>query len=442
MNLWPHQKKAIALASEEFKRGHRSICIVMNTGAGKTRVGAEFLIRHLTKNPAGKGLFVAHREELIAQTYDSFTALGMECGVIQAKPSRPVNPHRPVQIASIQTLVAREIIPDVTIGILDEFHHFSSDKWNKLAQEYIQRRIPLIGLTATPVRADGRGFEWIDAMVVPVTMKELIAAGFLVPYKLVSPPQPLSPGQIAQGPLAAYKQHAEGRKTVVFAANIPAMHQYTAEFNAAGIPAAAVWGAMDGGARIETIQAYKEGRIRVLNNVSVLIEGFDDRETSCVIIARSVGSLGLYLQAAGRALRACPEKGKSDAVICDLFGNCKKDGFDEPAADRVWSKEGLVETKEKPEQAPERFCAVCQVLLEPGSGPVCECCGIARPEAVPPDIVNVPLVKYEATFKTTAEKRELFNRLKAIARKRGYSPWQPHSKYKGMFGSAPPREWW
>lgn len=433
------------MAMEEYRKGNRTLCVVIPTGGGKTVTAAAFAKRHVEKNPAAKILFTAHREELVSQAYDTLTDAGLQCGVIQASPTREYNPFRTVQVASIQTLMARDLVPDATMAIFDEVHHMPSDKWAALAMEYRKRRIPIIGLTATPIRADGRGFEGImDAIVVPITMKQLIGQGFLVPYTLIAPPDVLKNDQIAQKPVDAYITHASGRKCIVFATNVKAAKEYTEQFNAAGIACATVWGEMDPVDRRRVLAAYKVGDIQVLTNVGVLTEGFDDKPTSCVIIARSVGSLALYLQMAGRGLRCSPESDKTDAIIIDLNGNCRKPSIGEPADDRDWTLEGLGNTKKNLEQAKERFCPVCKVLIDADSETAyCELCGIARPEAVPPTVVNVKLVKYAALQKETeAQRRARFEGMKAIARTKGYSQWQPHMKFKALYGERPPRAWW
>lgn len=444
MKLWVHQDKAIQMAGAEMARGNTAVCIVIPTGGGKTVVATELGRRHLVKKPTGCVLFTAHREELVSQAYDQLAAVGLLCGVIQSNPTRPVNPHRPVQIASLQTLIARGIIPDATLVILDEVHHMPSDKWEAFAMEYRRRRIPLIGLTATPIRSDGRGFEGLmDALVCPVTMKELIAGDFLVPYTLVAPPRTLRGDEIAQHPVDAYLEHAPGRKTIVFAANIKAAQQYCDEFNARGIPCGMVWGDMDPGSRRKVLADYKSGKLRVLTNVGVLTEGFDDRATSCVILARSIGSLSLYLQMVGRGLRCSPETGKVDAIIIDLHGTCRKDDFGEPSDDREWTLEGRGIRTKKLDQIAGGFCIICNTTIEAGEGNVCELCGIARPEAVPPNIANIKLVKYAAKLRESPEKRKAyFDKLKVIATMNGYNKWQPHAKFKAIYGSAPPREWW
>lgn len=442
MNLWPHQIKAIQQVTDEFRKGHKAVCVVASTGSGKSRLAGELARLHLAKKPDGKVLFIAHRDELIGQTYDLFTSLGLSSGVIQANPCRPTNPFRGCQIASVQTLLARDMVIDgVTLAIPDEIHHFASDKWSVLAEGYKRRGARLIGLTATPMRADGRGLDGLfDSLVCPISMKELIREGFLVPFELKRPARALQPNQIAQSPVDAYLEHAPGLKTIVFAAHIKAATSFRDEFRAKGIAAEIVTGAMDVGERRSILAAFKAGKITVLCNVGVLTEGFDDRSLACVILARSIGSLSLYLQMVGRALRLSLETGKTHAVLIDLFGSSHALGA--PDDDREWSLEGDgLKHGKKLEQAPERFCPVCGVLLEGDAG-ICELCGICKPELAPPDVVNVPLVKYEAKKREPEEVRfAYFRKLQAIAREKEWSKWQPLMKYRAIYGEEVPRKW-
>lgn len=438
-SLWPHQEKAIQLTGAEFSRGNTAVCVVMSTGAGKTRLGGAFATRHLAKKPDGKVLWIAHREELVSQAYDDLTSWGLSVGVIQANPTRPVNPHRPVQAASTQTLLARGLFPQASMLVLDEFHHYADNKFSSLGEFYRKQRVPLIGLTATPIRADGRGFEGLmDALVCPITMRELISQGFLCPYELKAPAGTLRNDQIAAKPIDAYLAHAAGRKCIVFAANVKAAKEYEGQFRDAGIACEMVWGDMDLAERRRVLEAYKVGKVRVLTNVGVLTEGFDDRQTSCVILARAIGSLSLYLQMVGRGLR-CAE-GKTDAILIDLHGSCHLHG--EPDAPREWTLEGEGPVKKNLEQPTERFCLVCKVLLDAGSENVCDLCGFARPEAIPPEVVNAKLVKYAAKLREPEHvRRAYFDKLKTIARAKSYSPWQPVMKYRSIYGEDPPRDW-
>src|SRR5207253_6066142 len=136
----PHQKKALQQIAEEYRKGSRAIVVVIPTGGGKTVTSTALIQRHLVKRPEGKALFVAHREEHVSQADDTMTDAGLDCGVIQANPTRTHNPFRPVQIGSTQTLLARNLILEgVTLVVLDECHHYLSDKWCSIGEEYKKR---------------------------------------------------------------------------------------------------------------------------------------------------------------------------------------------------------------------------------------------------------------------------------------------------------------
>lgn len=148
------------MIGNEYRQGRRAIVVVVPTGGGKTVLSTALISRHLAKRIDGKALFVAHREELVSQAFDTLEAAGLECGVIQANPTRIYNPFRPVQVASTQTLISRKlVIEGVTMLVLDECHHYLSDRWCAIGDEYKKRGALVIGLTATPIRGDGRGLN-------------------------------------------------------------------------------------------------------------------------------------------------------------------------------------------------------------------------------------------------------------------------------------------
>lgn len=438
MNLWPHQVRAIELTRESMKLGHHWVLIVKPTGSGKTVTSGYIVKSYVDRNPDKQVLFVVHRVELLEQTFDSFTAVGLQCGVIQASPTREVNPFRPVQIASLQTMLAREPdLSNVGLVVCDEAHHLAAGEWIKPFLELKKRGVFAVGLTATPTRADGLGLgELFDDIVTPVTMKELIAQGVLVPYELKAPPAPVRKGALAQSPVSAYQTHAPGRKAILFARHIKDAEKFVEEFRAAGIAADIVTGTMGSLARRSVMERYKQGSIQVLMSVGILTEGFDDRPTDCVILARSIGSVGLYVQCCGRALRSSP--GKTNAVILDLWGSSYIHGA--PDDDRVYSLEGEGIRSDKLPGPAERFCKVCGCLMDTGSS-VCPDPSCGKGGTQLSDIVNVRLVKYAAKRKESPNARaETLGRWMNDARSKGYKPGWAFAKYKAVYGENAPND--
>ena len=72
--------------------------------------------------------------------------------------------------------------------------------------------------------------------------------------------------------------------------------------------------------RQEVIRNFREGKTKILTNMNILTEGFDDPSVECIAIVRPTKSLNLYAQIVGRGLRLSPETGKKDCLILDFTG--------------------------------------------------------------------------------------------------------------------------
>lgn len=370
--------------------------------SGKTFTAAEICKPYRT-------LWLAHRMELIEQ-------------------AGAVAPH--CEFETIQTMVARpDYRPEVDLVVVDESHHMAVDRlWTDVLDYYRPRSLGL-GLTATPARADGQGFQNVfDRLVVPTSVAELIEAGILVPCEVIAPAKPLKPGTIAAKPVDAYLKHTPNGKAIVFASNLKAAALFAQQFRDKGITAAVIDGKMSEAIRRQTIEEYRKDRIRVLLSVGVLTEGFDHRPTDTCILARAVGSQSLFLQMTGRALRSSP--GKTKATLLDLFGSVRVWGG--PEEPREYSLEG--EAIRRKLVCPERFCLVCGCLITTELA-VCAECGIARPELAVPKVVAVKLLRYETRAVDSLQKRAA--KLAWWIRKgKKFRPGYAHIVYKSFYGIA------
>jgi DNA repair protein RadD len=429
--LWPHQQRGLIAIRASIAKGNKWIVAVGPCGMGKTRLATFIANSHVAKG--GRVLWLTHRNELVEQAADELTAANLSVGCIQASGTRAGNPYRPVQVASIQTLVARQAFPECSLVIYDECHHSMSDTWVKIVQHYKAAGTLGIGLTATPCRADGRGLgDVYDDLVEVANVSELIDAGFLVPLEIIRPPQMLESAQIAQDPLKVYLDHGVGRQTLVFAANLKAAHDYLDSFTLAGIRVGMVTGEASAmNERRRVIDAFKLGKLDVVINVAVLTEGYDHRPASFCILARSCGSNSLFRQIVGRVMRASPETGKTGALLADLHGATHVFGLPTDPVEYSLDGEGIRTALEKPK---ERFCAICKVLLT-SDMPVCPDCGFKHPELLAPEVMNVALVKYAAKRREGTDKRA-FTLAKWMmdAREAGHKPARASYKYKAVYG--------
>ncbi len=294
----------------------------------------------------------------------------------------------------------------------------------------------VIGATATPIRGDGVGLGDIyDGLVQPISTKSAIEQGFLVPYEMVRPPFPLKNDEIAQSPIDAYSENCPGEKAIVFAAHIRAAEEFLEGFTNANIPAVLITGKMGSDERRKKMELFKSGTAKILVNVGIATEGFNDPPTSCIILARAIGSIGFYLQTIGRGLRLYP--GKAKLTIIDLHGSSWI--HEEPDKEHEWCLEG--DAIKKPKAAnPERFCAGCGVLLE-GDATICDLCQEARPELVPPTVVNIKLVKFAAKLREDPTKRaQTLARWMKVGQSKNHKYGAVFFKYKSVYGVAPSHE--
>lgn len=379
MQLRPYQVQAVQSVREEIRHGAKKVLLICPTGGGKTVV-----FSHIVQSAAAKGsraLIVAHRRELVAQASGKLNAFGVQHGIIQA--GFPVAPHRPVQVASIQTLKARPgLLERVDLVVIDECHHVTTA--NTYAQ--VLARWPnalLLGVTATPWRLDGKGLgDIFPAHVVARTPRELRDEGFLVPvggweYEGIDTSQArVQRGDFVAGDLQAsaisrrvvgdvvneWVLHAGGVRTVLFGLSIEHSSLMAEAFRNAGVAAEHVDGEMPTEKRDAILRRLRSGETRVVCNCNVLTEGFDCPELECCILARPTLSTALFLQMVGRVLR--PAEGKTAARIHDHAGCLAAHGH--PYAERDYSPMVSANKKrdEKAKQTTlERKCPSCKSVL-------------------------------------------------------------------------------
>jgi superfamily II DNA or RNA helicase len=212
-----------------------------------------------------------------------------------------------------------------------------------------------VGVSATLFRADQRnlGDVWQD-VAYHRTILEMIAAGHLcdlggirVELDLNLDKVKRSRGDYQDGALGealmdagapehaveAYREHAEGRKTIVFTPTVALSQAMRDAFVDAGYAAEHVDGTTPIDERRAILRRFHSGETMILSNCAVLTEGFDEPDVACVIMARPTSSKLLYVQCVGRGTRTHPSKRSTrnpDAqwgpgcLVLDLRGNTKK----------------------------------------------------------------------------------------------------------------------
>ena len=294
---------------------------------------------------------------------------------------------RSVQVASVQTVVRRlHLLPRdyFQLIVVDEAHHSSAGTWAKVIAHFSSAR--LLGVTATPIRGDGRGLgEHYQVMVQGPSAAWLTDNGYLASARVLAPP-----GFSADGlrkrmgdfdPKAAedrvrsihgdcvshYRQHLNGQTAIAFCCSIAHAEAVAAVFMQAGISAASIDGTMDTATRRHLLEQLGTGRIKVLTSCALIGEGVDVPSVGGCLLLRPTASVGLHLQMIGRCLRPSGDK---VAVVLDHVGNCLRLGHH--LEEREWTLEGL-KKRDRAAAPSVKVCPVCFAANPSGAQLCVEC---------------------------------------------------------------------
>ena len=381
MNLRPYQQQLITDIRLQYQLGHKSVLAVLPTGGGKT-----VCFSYIAQQASIKGnrvCVLVHRAELLDQASRS---MPVPHGRISAGKSMDLS--HTVQVASVQTLARRlHLLPRdfFQLLIVDEAHHTSAGTWAKVIEHFSQAK--LLGVTATPIRSDGRGLgEHYQSMVQGPTAQQLTEQGFLAAAKVLAPPGFDSTGlrkrmgdfdpkeaeqrvgTIMGDCLGHYRKHLSGQTAIAFCCSVAHAEAVAALFQSAGIAAASIDGSMDTAQRRELLQRLAAGSLKVLTSCALIGEGVDVPSVGGCILLRPTASVALHLQMIGRCLR--PQPGKR-AVVLDHVGNTLRLGHH--LEERDWTLDGI--KKRDREAAPSvKVCPQC-FATSASTVQVCRECG-------------------------------------------------------------------
>ena len=345
---YPYQQEILEelAAQREVHDNHRNL-VVMATGTGKTVVAAldyRALHRAGTVNSL---LFVAHRDEILRQSRSVFRHV-MGDGTFG---ETLVGGQRPQQwrhvFASVQSLARIDLNELNAAGfdmvIVDEFHHAEAATYTRLLN-HLRPRV-LLGLTATPERADGQDVtHWFDGRIsVELRLWEALERQLLAPFQYFGihddvdlstlhwrrgqgyPTAELSnvyTGHHARARiiLQAVRDKADPHRmqALGFCVSIEHAELMAAVFAKAGIPARAVTSRTDDAGRREAVAALRSSAVRILFTVDLFNEGIDLPTVDTILMLRPTDSATIFLQQLGRGLRLAD--GKACLTVLDFIG--------------------------------------------------------------------------------------------------------------------------
>jgi len=343
----PHQREILDALQTERARGHHRNLVVAATGTGKTIVAALDYRRLRRTLDRDRLLFVAHRKEILAQSLATYRTVVRDGGFGETLHSGDAPLSYDHVFASVQSLHAdrlAEIPPDhFDVVIVDEFHHAAAPTYERLLAHFEPR--VLLGLTATPERADGKDvLGWFDGRVASeLRLWKALDQDLLSPFHYfgVGDAPDISGVKWSGGryraselsgvytadhffakrviqQTAAKVADVQRMRALGFCVDIAHAEFMADRFAEAGIAAAAVSARSPGRERDQALRALERGELKVVFSVDLFNEGVDLPNVDTILFLRPTESPTVFLQQLGRGLRLAPDK--ECCTVLDFVG--------------------------------------------------------------------------------------------------------------------------
>jgi len=344
LQLRPYQQEALDSVVSFSEKGIVRQLVVLPTGAGKT-----VIFSHLPqfKQKSLPMLVLAHREELLHQAKEKISWSNPDL-TVEIEQGENHAGHVDVVVASVPTLGRAQSTriqkypPDYFNSIvIDEAHHAAAPTYRRIL-DYFNPSF-LLGVTATPQRSDSvRLTDVFQEIVYYKTIQDLIQDGYLSPlvgYRIKTDTDisgvETNDGDYNQSQLedvidnpqrnativAAYNDLVPNAKALVFAAGVRHAQNLALSFGQAHIANEVILGVSSTDDRRDILARFASGETRVLINVGVLTEGFDEPSVEAILLARPTRSTLLYTQIVGRGTRLY--EGKPHCTILDFADTTK-----------------------------------------------------------------------------------------------------------------------
>lgn len=467
MQLRGYQKEFVKAIRNEFYRGKRRVLMVLSTGGGKTAIMFDICRRAVQKG--GRVLFIVHRRDLAFQTVKKFKEYGLDAGIIMAGVESDLSKN--IQVVSVWTYNKRlRLAPkefnkfyiDATLLVVDEAHRSLSKVFQNVINSYQDKLV--VGATATPCLSSGKGMgNMYDALVDIVPITDLVSQNYLVPciyyggsaidtdglgvvggdWNVKELGERSNTAKLVGDVVENWLRLAPDRQTIVFAVNRKHARHLCDSFQKAGVTAAYLDSYSSDDRRSDILKKLDEKKVQVIVNVALFQEFLDAPIVSCIVVARSTRSMGLWRQEIGRGLRPYP--GKKNCMVID-HGDCVGTlGFIED--DVNWTLDGKQIAWKKPkvqnkEDKPALQCEQCRALFK---GLQCPMCGLRvksygkKIAIVEAKLQRLDKKKRKKPGPTIQDKEQFLAMAEYHRREKGFKPGWTAWVYKHKFKVFPDR---
>lgn len=347
---YPFQQAMLdLLEAERMLHGRSRNLVVAATGTGKTMLAA-FDYRRLVpvSGVRPRLLFVAHREELLQQAIQTYRLVlrDQSFGALLGGGQEPDSFDH--LFTTVQSFHSRRLVEKLgqehwSIVVVDECHRSAADTYSELV-ERLQPKI-LLGLTATPERADGTSilpyFEGRPA--AELRLWDALENQLLAPFEYygladgtdltavrwtrgaydVGDLEKVYTGNDRRAALVIEQfQRWRGRvhesRALGFCVSVGHAEFMARKLVEAGIPSLAIHGGTPDALRQDAPRRLERRNVNVVFTCDLYNEGVDLPFVDTLLLLRPTSSPTVFLQQLGRGLRLHP--GKSSCLVLDFIG--------------------------------------------------------------------------------------------------------------------------
>ncbi len=349
-----YQKEVLEKLEAQRKHyGRYRNLVVAATGVGKTVISAFDYRRFQQSSGRARLLFVAHREEILKQSRDTFRVIlkDLNFGELQVgKEQAQSIEHLFISIQSFNSMRLADITtPDYyDYIVVDEFHHAAAPTYQRLLAHFNPKI--LLGLTATPERMDGKNVlrYFDDTIAAEIRLTDAVDRKLLSPFQYFGVTDNVDLSQLTWSRRGYDLQELEGvythnkirttqilnslRKYVTslddlkglgFCVSVNHALYMAQAFDEAGIPSLALHGDSSDADRAAAKTRLTSGQIKMIFVVDLYNEGVDIPAVNTILFLRPTESLTVFLQQLGRGLRL--SEGKECLTVLDFIGQAHKD---------------------------------------------------------------------------------------------------------------------
>lgn len=353
----PFQREMLEELEREREHGRNRNLLVAATGTGKTVIAAldyRETCRKLGHRP--RLLFVAHRAQILRQALRTYREVLRDHSFGELLSGGLEPEQHEYLFATIDSLTTRRMVERLGTDfwhtvVIDECHRLAANRFRQLASAI--RPAQLLGLTATPERADGVSIQEFftprpdRAPAVELRLWDALDMQLLAPFEYYACDDETDFSGVPwdrPGEMAAIDERVTGNtvrarmvmnewrrlagdprrsRALVFCVSVRHAAFMAEQLTAAGLPALAITGETP---RVEQLRAphrLAQGEVCALVTVDLYNEGVDIPEVDTLILLRPTQSPVLFQQQIGRGLRLMP--GKESCLVLDFVGQHRAD---------------------------------------------------------------------------------------------------------------------